>query len=460
MKLFNTLSRKIEEFEPIDPSKVGMYTCGPTVYREIHIGNFRTYITSDILRRVLRSNGYEVTSVMNITDVGHMRYSSEANRQIDPIMFEAEQKKMTPLELSRHYTKLFLADSRKLNIEPPDVMPKATEHVPEMIEIIKILIDKGFAYEADGNVYFDVDKFKDYGKLSGNTLDKMDQLLEAVCISVETDKKDSADFALWKTASPDQVMKWESPWGTGAPGWHIECSAMSIKYLGDTFDIHAGGEDLIFPHHEDEIAQSETTSGVPFVKYWVHSNWLLVDGDKMSRSKRNVYTMFDIEKKGFSPLAFRYLTYQTHYRARMNFTFEALAAAQSALDKLYEHAASFPKAAIGCAEYEGNFLDAVSNDLDMPKAVSIVWELLRSKYPDSAKAESLYKMDEVLGLKLREHSQAQKDIPAEIMEMVKERESLRRAGRFGLSDQLRAKIEKRGYILKDSKKGTKVLKKI
>lgn len=460
MQLYNTLSRTIEEFKPLDPPNVRMYTCGPTVYREIHIGNFRTYITSDILRRVLKLNGYNVKSVMNITDVGHMRMSQEHHQHIDPIIEEALASGKKPLEIAQHYTKLFLADSKKLNIEPPDVMPKATENIEEMITIIKILVEKGFAYVADGNVYFDVDKFKNYGKLSGNTLDKMDQLLEAVRVSVETDKKDSADFALWKKAEKDRLMKWDSPWGEGFPGWHIECSAMGQKYLGQHFDIHAGGEDLIFPHHEDEIAQSEAANNQPFVNYWVHSNYLLVENEKMSRSKRNVYTISDLEKKDFLPLAFRYLTFQTHYRARMNFTWKGLTAAQAALDKLYETASSFPEPLIGCAEFEQRFDEAINNDLDMPKAVSIVWELLRSKYPDSAKAESLYKMDEVLCLKTRENSISRKIIPDEIRNLAAKRESLRRQKKFGQSDQLRARIEKKGYIVKDTKKGTKVLKKI
>lgn len=460
MKLYNTLSRTVEDFEPIDKKNVRMYTCGPTVYREIHIGNLRTYITSDILRQVLRLSGFTVTSVMNITDVGHMRYSSEKNRQIDPIMVEAEEKGITPLELSQQYTTLFLGDAQKLHIEAPDVMPKATEHIPEMIEIIKILIKKGLAYTADGNVYFDVDKFSDYGKLSGNTLDKMDELLEAVRVSVETDKKDSADFALWKRAPADSVMKWESPWGEGVPGWHIECSAMSIRYLGDTFDIHAGGEDLIFPHHEDEIAQSEGATGKKFVNYWVHSNWLLVDSEKMSRSKRNVYVLKDIEEKGFAPLAFRFLTYQTHYRARMNFTYEALEASQTALDKLYEAASNLSDPTAVITEFENKFFNAVTNDLDMPKAVTLLWDVLRSDYSTGQKAATLFMMDEVFGLHIRAHAEAMKNIPEEIKRIVADREKLRKMKKFHLADQLRAKVEKKGFITKDTKKGTKIFRKI
>lgn len=460
MQLYNTLTRSIEEFEPIEDENVTMYTCGPTVYREIHIGNLRTYLTSDLLRRSFVAQEKSVNAVMNITDVGHMRYSQNQHKQIDPIMVEAEQKGMTSLELSKHYTDLFLKDEKKINILPPDVLSRATDHVPEMIAIIKILVDKGFAYVTDGNVYFNVKKFRNYGKLSGNTLDKMDQLLEAVRVSVETDKKDSADFALWKKAPRDSVMKWDSPWGEGVPGWHIECSAMSIKYLGDTFDIHAGGEDLIFPHHEDEIAQSEAATGVTFVRYWVHTNYLLVEGEKMSRSKGNVFTISDLERNGFMPLAFRYLTLQTHYRSRMNFTWEALEAAQVALEKLYELAESLPKPGIGLIEYERDFSDAVNNDLNMPKAVSVMWEMLRSKNKDQDKAHALMEMDRVLGLDIFENAQRLSKVPDHIMKMVQEREDLRKQHKFTQADHLRNKIEKLGYILKDEGKKTKVLRKI
>ena len=460
MKIYNTLSKTLEEFKPLEEGIVKMYTCGPTVYREIHIGNLRTYITSDILRRILRSFGFEVKSVMNITDVGHFRFSQEAGRVIDPVMEEAKHLGVTALDIAREYTDIFLKDAEKVGIEKADVMPKATEHIKEMIEMIEVLIEKGFAYVTDGNVYFDVKKFKDYGKLSGNTLDKMDSLLEAVRVSVETDKKDSIDFALWKKAEKDRVMKWDSPWGEGVPGWHIECSAMSIKYLGLQFDIHAGGEDLIFPHHEDEIAQTEATTGINFVGYWVHTNFLLIDDEKMSRSKRNVFTLSDIEAKKFSPLAFRYLTFLTHYRSKMNFTWKGLEAAQEALDKIYETAAKFPAPKIGCAEFETKFLEAVETDLNMPKAVSIVWELLRSDYPDEAKAETLYKMDEILGLRIKEKSEELRNVPESVKQMVKERQELRKVRKYNAADQIRAKIERMGYVIEDSKNGTKILRKI
>ena len=464
LRIYNTLSRKIEEFKPIDLGKVGIYTCGPTVYREVHIGNFRTYIGADILRRVLMYNGYRVVQIKNITDVGHIRSAEQTGAQIDPIIEEAIKMGKTPQEIAEYFTKLFLYDEKKLNILPATVCPKATENVKEMIEIIKILLKKGFAYEVDRTVYFNVKKFKNYGKLSGNTLSKMDNLLKAVRVSLETDKKDSVDFALWKKAEPDRLMKWDSPWGAGFPGWHIECSTMSIKYLGDTFDIHTGGEDLIFPHNEDEIAQSEAATDQRFVNYWVHGGYLLVDGEKMSRSRGNVYTVSDLEKKGSDPLPFRYLTLTVHYKAKMNFTWEALGAAQTALNNLREIISDWDKPKVGCAEYEEKFLEAVNDDLNMPKALAVVWDLVKSDYPTSAKAESLFKFDKVLGLNLKSQISNLKSeeviIPENVMKLVREREELRKQKRFHLSDQIRNRIKKMGYDIEDKKDGSTEIRKI
>jgi len=464
LKIYNTLTRRIEEFVPIDPEKVGIYTCGPTVYREVHIGNFRTYIGADILRRVLMYNGHRVVHVRNITDVGHMRNIGTDHEQIDPIIEEAIKMGKTPTQIAEHFTKIFLEDEKKLNILPATVYPRASENIKEMIEIIKILLKKGFAYQVDGTVYFEVKKFKNYGKLSGNTLDKMDNLLKAVRVSLETDKKDSIDFALWKKAGKDRLMKWESPWGEGFPGWHIECSAMSIKYLGDTFDIHTGGEDLVFPHHEDEIAQSEAATGQKFTNYWVHGGYLLVDDEKMSRSKGNVYTISDIEKKKIDPLAFRYLTLTIHYKSKMNFTFKALEAAQTALNNLREIVSQYDAPKIGCAEYEERFLEAINDDLNIPKALGIVWELVKSDYPTSARAESLFKFDKILGLDLenaKDYIKKEEEIvPQEVMELVGQREELRKKKRFHLADQMRNKIKKMGYEIQDNDDGSMTIKKI
>lgn len=463
MKLYNTLSKTVEEFVPITDNKVGMYTCGPTVYREIHIGNLRTYITSDILVRILRHKNYDVTSVMNITDVGHFRFSNEVNKVIDPVMQEAKELGITPYALAEKYTDIFLKDAKRVGIVPADFYPKATEHIPDMIALIETLLEKGFAYVTEGNVYFNVKKFKEYGKLSGNTLEKMPQLLEAVRVSLETDKKDSIDFALWKKAEEDKVMKWDSPWGPGVPGWHIECSAMATKVLQTfTLDIHAGGEDLIFPHHEDEIAQSQAATGQKFSNFWIHTNFLLVDNEKMSRSRRNVYTIGDLQKKKFSPMAFRYLTFLTHYRSKMNFTWEGLESAQQALDKLYEIATGLPLPSPqgGVGKYETRFEDALDNDLNMPQVVSVMWELLRSDAPRGEIAATLLRMDEVLGLKIKENAEALTNIPETVLEMVQERVKLRHDRKYNAADMLRAKIERMGYVLEDSKDNSRILRKI
>src|SRR4030042_2797439 len=380
--LTNTLTRKKEKVTPIKSGFVGIYSCGPTVYRDIHIGNLRTYLAADILKRTLSYAGYKGQHIKNITGVGHMRTdptspslpASEAGLRgvgetaaYDPIIAEALKTGKTSQQIAAEYTKKFFEDEKKINILPADTFPLATEHVKEMIELIKKLIDKGYAYVTDGKVlaaesgakrgkaggrgeaddggfgtvYFGVKKFEKYGQLSGNTLEKMDKLLEAVRVSSETDKKDSVDFALWKKAEGERSMKWESSWGEGFPGWHIECSAMSMKYLGNHFDIHTGGEDNIFPHHEDEIAQSEAATGKKVVNYWIHSGFLLVDGKKMARREGNVYTISELEKRGFNPLAFRYLVLTAHYRSRLNFTWESLEAAQNSLNNLYREVTGF-----------------------------------------------------------------------------------------------------------------------
>lgn len=459
VKIYNTLSRNVEDLEPIQIGKVGIYTCGPTVYRDVHIGNFRTYLTTDILVRLLRYKEFDVKSVMNITDVGHFRFSSEKNKVIDPIVEEASSLGITPLELSQTYTDKFLNDAKKLNIDIPDVMPKASDHIQEMIEVIQVLLDKGYAYEVNGDIYFDVKKFKDYGKLSGNTLDKADALLEAVRVSKETDKKDSADFALWKSQG-DRVMSWDSPWGKGVPGWHIECSVMSMKYLGVSFDIHLGGEDLIFPHHEDEIAQSEAFSGGIFSKYFMHTSYLLVDDEKMSRSKGNVYILKDLQDKGFSPMDFRYLTYLTHYRSYMNFTWDALKSARTAYLKLLDFVAKLPNSSEISNKYEGKFMEALENDLNMPRAIAVLWELIRSDESDSKKIGTIKLMDEILGLNIIENSKKIADVSENVKKLSNERDKLRAQKKYLLADQIRVKIEKMGYIIEDGDKKSRVLRKI
>jgi len=459
--LTNTLTRKKEKFVPIKKGQVGIYICGPTVYRDIHIGNFRTYIMADILRRVLTYNGYKVKHIKNITDVGHMRIEEEGGAAFDPVIVEALKQGKTPQEIAETYTKQFFADEKRLNILPANIYPRASDHIREMIELIKVLLEKDYAYEANGTIYFNVKKFVSYGKLSGNTLNKIDKLLEAVRVATETDKKETADFALWKKAEKGRTLKWPSPWGEGFPGWHIECSAMSMKYLGTSFDVHTGGEDNIFPHHEDEIAQSEAATGKKFVNYWLHGGFLLVDGKKMARREGNVYTVSDIIERGYNPLSFRYLCLTAHYRSRLNFTWDSLVAAENALSNLYREISLYvseSKTNIGCAEYEERFLEAINDDLDMPRVLSVVWELVRSPYPPSAKLESLSKFDQILGLDFEKVAKESKKVSSEIKQLMAKREEARAANDFAKADTLRKKIKALGYEVVDTNKGQKLKK--
>ena len=331
LKLYDTLTRQIREVEPIGPGTVKMYTCGPTVYRDAHIGNLRSYLMADWIRRALEYQGLTVSAIKNITDVGHMR-QEELERGEDKVLAAALAEGKTPGQIADFYTERFLSDETKLNIETAAEFPKATEHITEMVQITERLVEKGHAYVAEGNVYFSVSSLPTYGALSGNMDDG--QLLEALRIEVDPLKQDPRDFTLWKAAEPGRDLKWPSPWGDGFPGWHIECSAMSIKYLGERFDIHTGGVDNIFPHHEGEIAQSEGFTGKPVVNTWVHGQHLLADGVKMAKSMGNSFTLAEIEAKQIDPMAFRYLCLTVKYRSRLNFTFASLKAAQRALSRL------------------------------------------------------------------------------------------------------------------------------
>ena len=461
MKIYNTLSRQLEEFEPINPPDVTMYTCGPTVYDHMHIGNLRTFIFSDLLQRVLKYNGFEVKTAENITDID------------DKIIKRAKDEETTIDEIAKEYTDYFLEDIKKLNIEAPDVQPHATEYIKKMIEYIQDLVRKGFAYvEEDGSVYFDISKFPNYGKLSG--LEKRELKTGTRVLSDEYTKDNVQDFALWKAVGEDEVG-FDSPWGKGRPGWHIECSVMSQQILGNKIDLHLGGVDLIFPHHENEIAQSEAKTGEsPFVKYWVHGAHILVNEKKMSKSLHNFFTLSELEKLGYNPLSLRYLYLQTHYRQEMNFTFEALDGAQNALNKLIEEVAVWdaPKVARlqtlersdsgqGCAEYENKFLEAVNDDLNIPKSLAVVWDLAKSDYPPSAKAESLFKFDKVLGLDIKSRalrlSSLRREIPEEVKRLAKEREALRKEKKFHMADELRHKVKKMGFDLED-KDGETIIK--
>ncbi len=468
LKIHNTLTRKIEEFKPINSPKVNIYSCGPTVYDYQHIGHMRRYAGDDILIRVLDFNNFRVKHVMNITDVGHL--VSDADTGEDKMEKGAKKFGLSVWEIAKKFEKQFFASAKALNIKKPDLVMQATDYIKEQIVFIQALEEKGYTYQIDDGIYFDTSKFANYSKLSGQNLKDMKA---GARVEMVKGKKHPSDFALWKFSPKDskRAMEWESPFGIGFPGWHIECSTMAIKGLEtETLDIHTGGIDHIAIHHANEIAQSEAATGKPFVKYWVHHNFLLVDGQKMSKSLGNIYTVEDIVKKGFEPLALRYLYLQTHYRQEANFTFEALESAQTALNRLREDIASWGKPKVarppasslagevgrGCAEFEERFLQAINNDLNMPEALSIVWELVKSDYPTSAKAESLFKMDQVLGLNLGQEQKL--EVPEEIMKLVKEREELRKIQSYHLADQMRGRIKKLGYNVLDTEKGSLVKK--
>lgn len=473
LKLYNSLSRKIETFKPINPKQVGMYTCGPTVYDFAHIGNFRTYTTADLLVRVLGANGFDVKYIMNLTDVGHLTGDNlgDADQGADRMEKAAKKEGKTAFEVAKFYTDAFLKDYDLLGLVKPEVFAKATDNIKEQIALVLQLENKGFTYTTSDGVYFDTSKFKDYGQLSD-----LDKIKEGARIEINEEKKNPRDFALWKFSYPQgrsfdsdqddsatrRHMEWDSPWGKGFPGWHIECSAMSMKYLGETFDIHAGGVDLKQTHHPNEIAQSEAATGKRFVNYWLHSAFILVQGERMSKSLGNNYRLYDLDKSGYHPVSLRYLYLQTHYRKELNFTFPSLDAAENAMKNLLQEIALWDEPAGSLPEYEEKFLKAINEDLNTPQALAVMWEMVKSSSPSGAKATSLLKMDQVLGLGLLEKSQVIKAdegiIPDNIKELVQEREQLRSEKRYNLADQLRNKIEKLGYVIEDSGKGVKVRK--
>jgi cysteinyl-tRNA synthetase len=476
MKIYNTLTRRIEDIVPLEHGKIKMYSCGPTVYRYIHIGNLRTFTMADWIRRSFEYRGFEVQHVKNITDVGHMRQEM-VDRGEDKILAQARKEGKTALQIAQFYTDAFHEDEQKLNIEPATIFPRATEHIAEMIDIIQSLLEKDIAYEVNGNVYFDIKRFPEYGKLSGNQLENM---LAGVREGVVEDRHNPEDFPLWKVAEPGREMSWDSPWGRGFPGWHIECSAMSMKYLGEQFDIHTGGVDNIFPHHEDEIAQSEGFTGQKFVNYWVHAQHLLADGQKMAKSTGNAYTRSEIEARGFDPMALRYFYTTALYRSRLNFTFRALQAAQTSLERLRGLAYQlflqadtdrvFAVESIEPNYWQETFLAEVENDLNMPRAMSIVWAMLRAHDCDpTTRLHLLFDFDRILGFDLKSYLQSDlpqrkadsetylASLPNEITALVGERESLRSRGDYAQADHIRSEIESAGFTVNDTAQGSIVL---
>ena len=468
MKLtfYNTLTRKKEEFHSIDEKRVRMYSCGPTVYSYAHIGNFRTYIFMDTLRRVLKYNGYELKHVMNITDVGHLE--SDADEGEDKMEKAARKEKKDPYEIANFYTKIFLKDMEKLKIDKPEIITKATENISQMIDYVKEIIKNGYAYETSKGIYFDISKLDKYPVLSNR---KLDDQIAGARVDVDPEKKNPYDFALWIKAPENHIMKWESPWGLSYPGWHLECSTMGRRFLGEEFDIHTGGVDHIPTHHENEIAQSKGATGKIPAHVWMHCEYLQVDGGKMSKSLGNTYTISELQVKGISPLAFKLFCFTAHYRNKLNFTFEGAYGAQKALERLYD---SYVKNVNGAddveedviKEYEEKFLSYINDDMNMPGAMSVVWDIARNTKKSAKFANLLLKFDEVLGLDMKNAEKYlvkfkqndSEELPAEIKKLVEERKNARAEKNWAKSDEIRDKIISLGYSIKDTKDGIIVKK--
>jgi cysteinyl-tRNA synthetase len=464
MRLFDSLTNRVEEIVPSNPDGVvRIYACGPTVYRYVHLGNLRTFLLSDLIRRALEFEGRRVLLVMNITDVGHMTDDS-SGQAVDRMQIAMDDEGLAPLEIAEKYTKAFLEDTAAIAIRPADVYPKATDHIPEMLALTRLLVERGHAYATeDGSVYFDVRSFPGYGRLSGNSIDKLKpghrDLEEA------PGKRHHADFSLWKTAGANRAMKWDSPWGEGFPGWHIECSAMSMKYLGDRFDLHTGGNDLKFPHHEDEIAQSDAATGHRVVSAWAHGGFLRLSGQKISKSAGNVVLVRDLLERGIDPLAYRYLTFQTRYRSEMDLSLEAVEAADTGLRRLRNRMAGWAEAprpapnelSDPARALDARFREAVADDLDLPRALVALNEAVHSDgLADGEKYVLLASWDQVLGVDLERVAREGYDIPAEVVALVGERDEAREAKDYARSDEIRDRLIQMGFEVMDLAEGTKV----
>jgi cysteinyl-tRNA synthetase len=454
LKFYNTLARKKQIFRPLRNKTAKIYACGPTVYWHAHLGNLKTYIFEDVLRRVLKYNGYKIKQAMNITDIE------------DKIIKKAQKEKKNIFQITEPNIKIFFNDLGKLNIEKAEEYPRATKHIKEMVDVISKLMKKNFAYRSDnGSIYFDISKFRAYGRLS--QLQEKEIKIGARVNTDEYSKEQARDFVLWKAKKPNEPF-WKSRFGDGRPGWHIECSAMAIKYLGETFDIHAGGVDLIFPHHENEIAQSESATGKKFANYWLHGEHLLVNNEKMSKSLGNIYTLRDLEQKKINPLAFRYLVLTSHYRSKLNFTWESLKAASNALNNLiynFQLTTYNKQTKISNKEnelksnYEKEFLNAVNDDLNTPKAIALVWQIIKEQQLlGASKKELIIKFDKVFGLDFKKIKPLK--IPLKIRQLAEKREKLRINKQFIPADLLRKKIEELGYIVEDTTSGPKVRKQV
>ena len=453
--LFNTLTRKKEALAPLSPPRVGLYTCGPTVYNYQHIGNYRTYVFEDLLVRALSLLGFEVRRVMNITDVGHL--TSQADEGEDKMEVGAAREGKTAWQVAEFYTKAFQEDCRELGLLPPDTLCKATDHIPEQVALIQRLEKKGLTYRISDGVYFDAARFPAYGRLMGDA--HLEGLKAGARVEANPEKRGPSDFALWKFSPKGKKrdMEWDSPWGKGFPGWHIECSAMAMKYLGESFDIHCGGVDHIPIHHTNEIAQAEGATGKPFVKVWMHAEFLLMTGAKMAKSTGGFVTLRDLKAKGFHPLDYRYHCLTAHYRKQLDFSWDALESAKTSRRRLKESVLAVKGAAAkpACADHDKAFRAALADDLNAPAALAALWDCLRSPVPDGAKRSFVEAADAVLGLGLLE-SASVPALPAEVLALMGQRDDARRAKDFALSDKLRKQLEAKGFVVEDSKDGTKV----
>lgn len=459
MKLYfyNTLTRKKEEFIPINKDEVKIYSCGPTVYYFAHIGNLRAYLFMDNLRRVLEYNGYKLKHVMNITDVGHL--VSDADDGEDKMLKAAKRENKNPFEIAEFYMNAFLKDIEKMNIQKPEIIARATEHIKDMEEYVKRIIDNGYTYQSDDTIYFDTSKLDKYGVLSNRNIEEQKA---GARVEFDKNKKNISDFALWIKAPENHIMKWDTFFGKCYPGWHLECSAMGYKYLGDHFDIHTGGIDHIPIHHENEIAQSKGFCGKIPANFWMHVDFLTVNGGKMSKSLNNLYTLKDLEEKGYDPLVYRMFNFGSNYRNKINFTWEAMNAAKVALSRLKD---GYKKHLEGTEdiddsiinEYEEKFHEAINDDLNMPVAMSVVWDVVKNPIKSKKFADLLLKFDTVLGLDI-DKEEKKEEIPEEIKKLLEERKEARLNKNWELSDKLRDEIKDKGYLVKDSKDGMQIEK--
>lgn len=457
---YNTLSRQKEKFEPINDKKITMYSCGPTVYSYAHIGNMRAYIFMDLLRRTLKYDGYKLKGVMNITDVGHLL--SDGDDGEDKMEKAAKAQKKTPEQIAQHYTEAFFADLEKLNIGKPEVVAKATNYIDDMISYVEKLIEAGYGYEISDGIYFDISKFPKYGQLSRL---KLDEQKAGARVQVNKEKRNAHDFAIWKKAEPEHIMQWKSPWGMGYPGWHIECSVLSTKFLGNRFDIHTGGVDHIPVHHENEIAQNEALTKEQSVNYWMHGEFMLVDNGKMSKSLGNVYTVTQLDEMGYSPMVFRFFCLNAHYRKKLNFTFEGMEASKKAYNRLlaslYTHKISNEKAdEEKLAKYKQEFADAIDDDLNVPLALGVLFTMLKES-PSKDYFKLALEFDKVFGLSLDKCKAPEPekiDVPEEVQQLVDERAAAKKEKDWAKADEIRAKITELGYAVKDTKDGAVISK--